>query len=81
MNNGMVMEHIIVGANYNKPVTNITRHMVVTNSATGDAPTIWGSGEVSALGELEIAGIWTKWRTAQCRFGTNSRTKLECRNK
>ncbi|WP_241286530.1 DUF6443 domain-containing protein [Chryseobacterium arthrosphaerae] len=46
--------------NYTGPASEITRSMLVTNTAKGDIPTAWGSASLSAGGNIGVTGAVTK---------------------
>jgi RHS repeat-associated protein len=46
--------------NYTGKASEITRSMLVTNTANGDIPTAWGSGSLSAGGNIGVTGAVTR---------------------
>ncbi|MDR6525265.1 RHS repeat-associated protein [Chryseobacterium rhizosphaerae] len=46
--------------NYTGKASEITRSMLVTNTANGDIPTVWGSGSVSAGGNIGLTATATR---------------------
>jgi hypothetical protein len=46
--------------NYTGKASEITRSMLVTNTTNGDIPTAWGSGSLSAGGNIGVTGAATR---------------------
>ncbi len=61
----------IGGANYEGPVSDLTRKKIVTNSALGDIPSFWQSYAGSGLGELGVTTYETKTRSGPYIVGGN----------